>query len=124
MKRYRRGKKSVGRAILAGVLASVIIFTLLSLISALILMKTNDPSGKIGLAAIISLTLSSVAASAVHAKKYGTGLSIVTAAIVVLILIAASLISTRGEVSAKALGCYGCYMLAAILTSFITGRGR
>ena len=124
MKRYRRGKKSVGRAILAGVLASVIIFTLLSLISALILMKTSDPSGKIGLAAIISLTVTSVTASALYAKKYGAGISIVTAALAVLILIAASLISTRGEVSAKSLGCCGCYMLAAILTSFITGRGR
>ena len=124
MKRYRKEKRGAGRAILNGIITAVIIFALLSLIAAFILMKTSDPSGKTGITAMITLTLTAIISSVICTKRYSAGISIVTAAMIILILITVSLISSHGAVSARSLGSYGCYTLASLLSSFIFNPKR
>ena len=128
MKRHSRShrreyNKAVSLAL--GTLTSLILLTLFTCVGALILTKLKDPSGAVGICALICLVVGGAAAGAILPRlPFGGGmlitvLSALSAALIILIV---SIIVTRGDMPIRIPTSLLCYMLASSAFSYLSER--
>lgn len=110
--------------LLIGVAVSVIIFMALTLIFTVICYNTGNPTGNLGIFALVSLIVSGAIGgfSLSRAKsRFGFGNAVISALITASIFLIVSLISNVGFSASQFMNC-GCYVMTSLLFAFL-GKG-
>ena len=107
---------------LKGLLISVIMLPLFSLLAAFIAYSGEDPTGVIGTYSLIALLLSAAVSGFITSKMKGEGgwrTVLLTALTVVLIMLIAAVIITGGTPEISALMNYLCYIGISVLSGYL-----
>lgn len=124
-KRARASKSGIG-AFAFGVLLSLLSLILLSLIAAIFLTGVKSPTKNLGAVSLAVLLISAFISGFVNSKRCGeggVGYSVITALAFSLIMLAVSLVATRGKVGGMLFMNCLCYMMAAAFAAFL-GKKR
>ena len=100
---------------------AVLLIVLLSLISSLIMISLDNPTGNLGIFSLCIMLFSALFSGFITAKiKEGGGLRFcaLTALGVLLTMLLANVIVSSGKVTAGAFMNYGCYFGVFMLSSF------
>ena len=127
MKKHRTKSKQKTpiRVLTFGVIFSITTLGFLSLFATFILSKAENPLVSIKLTSLVVLLLSGAISGIVTAKHKGDlnfGLSILISVSVVLLMLAISLISAKGNVGGNVFMNYVCYFMIFIFFSFISRK--
>ena len=127
MKRHRGAKaeRPFPEVLFFGVIFSFAILFITSLLLCGVIMNTSNPTGSVKTVSLISLLVSGGVSGLVIAKRKGDG-GVVTVLISSLIfiglLLAVSLISSKGKVSGAVFMNGLCYMMISVFFSFFAKR--
>jgi Na+-transporting NADH:ubiquinone oxidoreductase subunit NqrE len=114
-------KKSFGNAVLFGIIAAIVSFILLSLLSSALILLLNDPSSWI-IPMFLPVFLLSAAifgyAGTKINREYGIYPTLLASVCCICALILASVIVGGGKMGVSNLLSYLCYILVAVLFSF------
>ena len=127
---FHTKNKSISRTVLVGTSVSVLSFLLISLISSFVLSLVPDPLSAVGIASIGALVLSGAISSFFTVKYKGEGgfiCSMICAAVCILIIIAVSLIASKGAIGGRGIMNIVSYAAISLLFSYLgtkTGNKR
>ena len=99
MKRRSPNRNSGAPALFFGFLVSVITLSLLSLLFTLFAYKSADPTARVGIYSLLSLTLSGFIGSAMTSRRSGFNVALILAIICAVMLTATRLIFSSLDVS-------------------------
>ena len=108
---------------------SLAMILICSLIMALVANSSEDPTGKIGICSLVSMTISAIAGGIFSSRMRGDGgvlYALLVSLAIVLVMLLIAVITCSGKVSGSAFMNYGCYLgiftISAILGKRHTNR--
>ena len=123
---FKIQKSNVG-TLLIGVAFSFGVLIVTSLIFSFILIGLKNPTGSIKTASLAVFLITAAIAGFSVSKYKGNGgalLSILTSAAFIFILLAVTLISSKGKVGGGIFMNYICYIMISAFTAFLAGKRK
>ena len=105
---------------------SLAMILICSLIMALVANSSEDPTGKIGIYSLVSMTVSAIAGGIFSSRMRGDGgvlYALLVSLAIVLVMLLIAVITCSGKVSGSAFMNYGCFLATSTLAA-IFGKKR
>ena len=127
MKKHRGASKktTLPRALLSGVGISLAVLLVFALIASAIIMTASNPTGSVKAASLVTLLVSGAVSGFLISKKRGEGgafASLLSSIIFIAVILAASLIMSKGQVGGIIFMNCLCYFLISFFFSLLAKK--